>query len=131
MPELTNRPPPPVINSARVLFYAFVDEIAYRKWGTLYSGDVLVEKVPRLAICVNLGKDIGPMLFHCDEEWNVVGTSGAETVDEVKRKTIQEWASGGSTHTSLSSKRAVITTKKPGDGSARFAASDRLTCRAW
>jgi hypothetical protein len=59
--------------------YAFVDEIAYRKWGSLPSGDVMVEKVPRLAICVNLGKDIGPMLFHCDGEWNVVGTSGAET----------------------------------------------------
>jgi hypothetical protein len=84
MPELTNRPPPPVIGSARVLFYAFVDDIAYRKWRTLYSGDLLVEKVPRLAICVNLGKDIGPMLFHCDDEWNVLGTSGAGTVDEVK-----------------------------------------------
>jgi hypothetical protein len=44
----------------------------------------LIEKVPRLAICSNLGNDIGPLLFHCDEEWNVLGTSGAATVDEVK-----------------------------------------------
>ena len=96
MPELTNRPPPPVIHSTRVLFYAFVDDIAYRKWGALYSGDVLVEKVPRLAICINLGKNIGPLLFHCDEEWNVLGASGAETVDEVKSRAEKNYPGVGS-----------------------------------
>jgi hypothetical protein len=70
MPDRNNQPPPPVIDSARVLAYALVDEIEYKKWGALYSGDTLIEKVPRLAICSNLGKDIGPMLFHCDENWN-------------------------------------------------------------
>ena len=44
-----------------MLVYAFLDDMAYRKWGALYSGDTLVEKVPRLAICSNLGKDIGPL----------------------------------------------------------------------
>jgi hypothetical protein len=74
MPDPTNQLPPPVINSARVLAYAFVDDIAYRKWGRLYHGDTLIEIVPRLAICSNLGKDIGSLLFHGDEEWNVLGT---------------------------------------------------------
>ena len=45
-----------------------------------------MEKVPRLAICVNLGKDIGPMLFHCDDAWNVLGTSGSSTVESVKAR---------------------------------------------
>ena len=96
MPELTRQLPPPGIGSARVLCYAFVDDIAYRKWGSLYSDGVLVEKVPRLAICVNLGKDIGPLLFHCDEEWNVLGTSGAETVDEVKLRAEKNYPGVGS-----------------------------------
>jgi len=78
--------PPPVIDSARVISYAFVDDIPYRRWGALYSGDELIEAVPRLAICLNLGKDIGPLLFHCDEDWNVLGTSGAETVEETKAR---------------------------------------------
>jgi hypothetical protein len=66
--------------------YAFVDDIPYRKWGALYHGDQLVEHVPRLAICLNLGKDIGPLLFHCDEDWNTLGTSGAATIAEVKER---------------------------------------------
>jgi ClpX C4-type zinc finger protein len=47
-------------------------------------GTNLVERVPRLAICVNLGADIGPLLFHCYERWHGIGTSGADTVDAVK-----------------------------------------------
>ena len=46
--------------------------------------DELLEKVPRLAICENLGDDIGPVLFHCDEKWRALGTSGANTVAKVK-----------------------------------------------
>ena len=76
--------PPPVINSARVLSYALVDDILYREHGRLYVGDELLEAVPRLAIVVNLGKDIGPILFHCDEQWNGLGTSGARSVADVK-----------------------------------------------
>jgi hypothetical protein len=75
-----------VIDSARVMSYAFVDDIPYRKWGALYRGEQLVEHVPRLAICLNLGKDIGPLLFHCDDDWNTLGTSGANTIAEVKER---------------------------------------------
>jgi ClpX C4-type zinc finger len=83
-PNMTRHPPPLVIHGARVVSYAFVDDIAYRESGALYSGDKLVEHVPRLAICINLGENIGPMLFHCDEQWNVLGTSGADSVEQVK-----------------------------------------------
>ena len=82
---MTSRiPPPPVLASARVVAYAFVDDIAFKKGGALYSGDKLIEAVPCLAIAVNLGKDIGPLLFHCDSEWDVLGTSGGPTIDETK-----------------------------------------------
>lgn len=66
--------------------YAFVDDLEYRKWGALIVGDKLVEKVPRLAICLNLGQDIGPMLFHCDNQWEVLGTSGAKTIEATKER---------------------------------------------
>jgi len=81
---VSNETPPPVIDSARVLAYAFVGDLPYRKSGALFCGDALVEAVPRLAICANLGKDIGPLLFHCNAEWAVLGTSGAASVAEVK-----------------------------------------------
>jgi hypothetical protein len=82
---MNRNPPPPVIDCARVLSYAFVDDIPYRRAGSLFVNGELLEKMPRLAVCANLGEDIGPMLFHCDEEWNVLGTSGAGTIDEVKK----------------------------------------------
>jgi ClpX C4-type zinc finger len=83
---MTRTPPPPVIDSARVVSYAFVEDIPYRKWGALYVGDELVEAVPCLAICINLGKDIGPLIFHCNTQWNTRGTSGAETVEAAKER---------------------------------------------
>lgn len=83
---MTKTPPPPVIASARVISYAFVDDIPYRRWGKLYNGDTLVEKVPRLAICRNLGKDIGLLLFHCDEDWEVLGTSGGDSLEAAKEE---------------------------------------------
>jgi hypothetical protein len=83
--------PSPVIQSARVISYAFVDDIPYRRWGSLYSGDRLIEHVPQLAICLNLGKDIGPLLFHCDEEWNVLGVSGGATIEEAKGRAARNY----------------------------------------
>jgi hypothetical protein len=66
--------------------YAFVDDIPYRRHGRLIVGDKIVEAAPRLVVLVNLGKDIGPMLFHCNEEWNCLGTSGAGSVAAVKER---------------------------------------------
>jgi hypothetical protein len=35
-------PPPPVLASARVVAYAYVDHVPHKKWGALYAGDTLV-----------------------------------------------------------------------------------------
>jgi hypothetical protein len=83
---MSKNPPPPVIDSARVVSYAFVDDIPYQQHDRLFVGGKLLEAVPRLAIAFNLGKDIGPMLLHCDEEWKALGTSGAESVPAVKER---------------------------------------------
>jgi len=73
--------PPPVIDSARVLHYAIVDKsIPFRTETKLYVGGVLLGRVPRLAICENLGKNIGVLLFHCNNKWEVLGTSGSDSV---------------------------------------------------
>src|ERR1700746_3184366 len=78
-------PPPPVISSARVLHYAIVDKsIVFRDRTRLYVGGVLLGRVPRLAICENLGEDIGTLLFHCNSKWEVLGTSGGASVAETK-----------------------------------------------
>ena len=61
-----------------------IDDVPYKRWGALYAGDTLIEAVPRHAIVMNLGKDVGPLLFHCDPEWEVFGTSGGPTIDETK-----------------------------------------------
>lgn len=89
-------PPPPVLDSARLISYAFVDDIPYRRWGALYVDGQLLEHVPCLAICLNLGKDIGPLLYHCDEEWNVLGTSGAESVEATKQHAERNYPGVGS-----------------------------------
>ena len=83
---MKREPPPPALGNARVLSYAFVDDIPYRKWGALYYGDELVEHVPYLAICMGFADDSSPMLFHCDEDWCFRGLSGAATVEAVKAR---------------------------------------------
>jgi hypothetical protein len=78
--------PPSVLNSARVLCYAIVGDLPYQQWEKLFVGGRIVGKVPHLAICLDLGRDIGPMLFHCDERWQVIAISGAETVEAIKAR---------------------------------------------
>jgi hypothetical protein len=81
---MNNVAPPPVIDSSRVLAYAAVDDLPYRRWGLLLVSGKPLEHVPRLAICANLGKDLGILLFHCDERWNVLGTIGGTSVEDAK-----------------------------------------------
>ena len=83
---MTYTPPPLVVDSARVVAYAFVDDIAYSKWGALYVGGELLEHVPRLAICVNLQSDRNVLLFHCDVDWEVLGATSAATVLDLKAR---------------------------------------------
>jgi GrpB-like predicted nucleotidyltransferase (UPF0157 family) len=75
------------LGNSRVLAYAFVDDIPYRKaGGAIYHGDELVEHVPCLAICEVFGSKSGPLLFHCDEDWCTRGVSGGGDVQAIKAR---------------------------------------------
>jgi len=90
---MTRNAPPPVLDSARVLSYAFVDDIPYRRSGALYVDGVLIEQVPCLAICSNLGEEAGSVLLnHCNEQWEVLGTAGAGTVEVAKQNAARNYA---------------------------------------
>ncbi len=73
---MTKLDPPPVLDYARVLAYAVVDEsVIYSERGCLFVDGKLPGPVPRLAICQKLGES-EIMVFHCDNEWNVLGAAG-------------------------------------------------------
>jgi len=75
--------PPPLIDCARVLRYAIVDDsVCYAPKGRIFASGVELGAVPRLAIVRNLVDD-GIMLLHCDEEWASLGVSGGGSVEEV------------------------------------------------
>lgn len=79
-------PPPPVIDAARVVSYAFVDDIPYLAGASPFADDRPIEQVPRLAIAVGLAGAVGPQVFHCDEEWIAMGASDADSVEEAKQE---------------------------------------------
>jgi len=84
--SLVDVQPPPVIDSARVIAYAIVDDsVTFSGRDALYVDGKLLGRVPRLAVCENLGKDIGALLFHCNECWDVLGVSGGGSIDEALR----------------------------------------------
>jgi ClpX C4-type zinc finger len=102
---MLRQPPPPVICSARVVCYAFVDDLAYHESGTHFVNDVPLGRVPRLAIAVSLAEDAEPLLIYCDEEWELVGVSGDETIASTKRRAARNypevearWIDTGVTH---------------------------------
>jgi len=76
-------PPPPIIQSTRVLYYALVDaSVRYTRRTILYVDGAEIDPVPRLAIARNLADD-DILLLHCDEQWNCLGVSGSGDVDAV------------------------------------------------
>lgn len=79
-------PPPPVIDAARVVSYAYVDDIPFLGATPVFGEAQSIEQVPRLAIAVGLGGQAGPRVFHCDEEWIALSASGAETVEQAKQE---------------------------------------------
>jgi hypothetical protein len=79
---MANQSPPPVLDSARVVSYASVHDIPYRRWGALIVGGKPLEHVPRLAICANLAEDGALGLFHCGDQWNVLGCTGGDAVHD-------------------------------------------------
>ncbi len=72
---------PPLIDCARVLHYAIVDEtVRYTPKNQIFSGGIELGAVPRLAIVRNLVDDV-IMLLHCDEEWTSLGVSGGGSAE--------------------------------------------------
>ena len=78
--------PPPVLDMARVIAYAILDSsVEWTGRQRLYAGGNLLGAVPRLALCQNTS---GPLtdilLFHCNDEWEVLGASGGPTLEDAK-----------------------------------------------
>jgi len=87
--------PPPVLDGARVIAYAVVDaDVRWTGRQVLYVGDKLLGAVPRLAICQNVFRDNEYfLLFHCDDDWNVLGVSTGATVED-NMASAERWYEG-------------------------------------
>lgn len=87
--------PPPVLAFARVLSYAIVDNtVTFKARRAPDVGGTELGRVPRLALCQNIDElDTSITLFHCDEEWNVLGASGIEpTLEDAKTHAEQSYS---------------------------------------
>ena len=94
------KPPPPLLDSAKVLEFAVVDS-SVRFTGNLhlFHGGERVGPVP----CLAIGRDPaveGLLLFHCDDDWNVLAAqiwnspdrAVVATVEEVKQRAEQYYS---------------------------------------
>ncbi len=83
-------PPPTTLDSAKVLEYAIVDScIKYTGALHLYHGETRVGPSAALAICQDPGVD-GLLLFHCSEDWRVLGAQIWNEPPELTVRTVQE-----------------------------------------
>jgi len=82
----TSNAPPPVLDMARVIAFAILDEsVQWTGRQKLIVGGKELGPVPRLALCQNVSgglKDI--LVFHCNDEWEVLGVSGADTLEAAR-----------------------------------------------
>jgi hypothetical protein len=80
--------PPPVLDRARVIAYAIVDESV--KWTgrqLIFVDGKELGPVPRLALCrCDRGEIEDILVFHCTDEWEVLGCSGHDTLEKAKAK---------------------------------------------
>lgn len=83
---MNRKPPPPVIDTARVVSYAFVDDIPYARAAAAFADGEAVEPAPRLAIAVGMAGSPKPFIFRCDENWIALGASAASTVEQAKQE---------------------------------------------
>lgn len=85
MTEHSNEPPP-VLAFARVLEYAVLtSSVRYGGHSALFVGGKDLGPVPRLAICQPLSETTFT-LFHCGDDWDVLGSSGYASVAEAKAR---------------------------------------------
>jgi hypothetical protein len=91
----TSDAPPPALDWARVIAYAFVDsDVTWTGRQALYVDGDRLGPVPRLAICQNVFHDTeGFLLFFCNAQWDVLGVSARPTVDELQ-ESAERWYTG-------------------------------------
>lgn len=86
-----NEPPPPVIGSARLLEYAKIDSaMVFTGRSVIYVDGKLLGPVPRLAVCQDIAGP-GVILYHCDEEWDVLAVTSDETLVEAKERAERDY----------------------------------------
>jgi hypothetical protein len=84
--EATPISPPPVLDCARVLHYAVLNAgIEFSGRSLLFVDGKEVGRVPALAIC-EVTETGGVLLFHCTDDWSVLGCSAHESVSEAKAR---------------------------------------------
>ena len=85
--------PPPVVDMARVIAYAILDEsVEWTGRQTLFVDGKELGSVPRLILCQNIGGDLKDiLLFHCNEAWECLGTSGTDTLTNAKAQAEQAY----------------------------------------
>jgi hypothetical protein len=86
MTERSNEPPP-VIACERVLEYAVLtSSVRYSGHSALFVGGKELGPVPCLATCQSRNETTFS-LFHCDDDWNVLGvSSGYASTEEAKAR---------------------------------------------
>jgi hypothetical protein len=78
-------PPPPVLDTARLLAYAYVsDGIEFTDRIYLVVDGEKLGRVPCLAITLNYCVPGDILLCFCDNEWNVLGVSAHASIAEAK-----------------------------------------------
>jgi hypothetical protein len=78
-------PPPPIIDSAKLLAYAVVDSnVEFTDRISLFVDGAKLGKVPKLAITANYVIPGDILLEFCDSEWNTLGVTAHKSIDEAK-----------------------------------------------
>lgn len=78
--------PPPILDGARVLAYAVLDDsVVHTGRSTLYVDGKALGLVPRLAICQDLdAKDV--LLLFCNEQWHSLGAVSHSSLKEAQER---------------------------------------------
>jgi hypothetical protein len=79
--------PPYLLDSARVVVYATVDDtVSYTGRIEVFVGGKRLPPVSRLAICENLSQEGDFLLCYCTDTWEILGVGGYESLDVAKQR---------------------------------------------
>ncbi|MDH3911428.1 MAG: ClpX C4-type zinc finger protein [Rhodospirillales bacterium] len=83
--------PPPILDCAKVLAYAAVDEsVVHVRDNPVYVDGKPLGAVPNLAICKYPIED-EHLLFFCRKEWEVLGCTGCPSLEAAKDRAEREY----------------------------------------